>query len=206
MGSWSYAISVWCQHLSSQATRQHQRPCYRGSPSPIRLQFAQSLRQRVSSPRWQTCCARTTRSTAKKKRQFAAPSASGISREEVSTIPSAAGATACEIHACQKTAQLTFSRRLKMQNKLIREEFAKNILRTCYAIDARLGELETLCSTPCNEKQLGKLKETFSSLTTMVGADVMVPIYMKHSQLGRIMEPGSWLDHGSERRNFGVQE
>ena len=93
-----------------------------------------------------------------------------------------------------------------MQNKLISEEFAKNILRTCYALDARLGEIESICSTSCNEEQLGKLKETFSSLTTMIGADIMVPIYMEYSHLGRIMEPGSWLDHDSEPRKFGLRD
>jgi len=93
-----------------------------------------------------------------------------------------------------------------MQNQSISEDFAKAILRACYALDSRLGEIESLCSASCDAEQLRKLKETFSSLTTMLGADIMVPIYMEHSQLGRIMEPGPWLEHDPKRRKFGIQD
>ena len=93
-----------------------------------------------------------------------------------------------------------------MQNQSISEEFAKNILRACYGLDARLAEIENLCSISCKDEDLSKLNEAFRSLTTVLGADIMVPIYMEHSRLGRIMEPGSWLEQDPKRGKFGVRD
>lgn len=93
-----------------------------------------------------------------------------------------------------------------MQNQSISEEFAKDILRACYALDARLAEIESLCSNSCNDEELSKLNEAFRSLTTVLGADIMVPIYMEHSHLGRLMEPGSWLEHDPARGKFGIRD
>ena len=70
--------------------------------------------------------------------------------------------------------------------------------------DARLAEIENLCSISCKDEDLSKLNEAFRSLTTVLGADIMVPIYMEHSHLGRIMEPGSWLEQDPKRGKFGV--
>lgn len=44
-----------------------------------------------------------------------------------------------------------------MHDQSISEEFAKNILRACYALDARLGEIEFLCSISRNEEELSRV-------------------------------------------------
>ena len=92
-----------------------------------------------------------------------------------------------------------------MDETQIGEEFAKDILSACYALDARLAEIETVFLSAVNGPERDKLKKTFSSLVTLVGARILVPIYQQHPNLGRVMEPGPWLPLEVARRKFGIR-
>ena len=95
---------------------------------------------------------------------------------------------------------------LSVQNELISEDFSKEILRACYALDARFTEIEMRCLSACDEQALSELKTAFASLVTMLGSRIMIPIYQAHPHLGRIMEPGEWMTEDVSRRKFGFRE
>ena len=92
-----------------------------------------------------------------------------------------------------------------MDETQIGEEFAKDILRACYALDARLADIESVCLSAVDGAERDKLKETFSSLVTLVSARILVPIYQQHPNLGRVMDPGPWLLLEVARRKFGIR-
>jgi len=80
-----------------------------------------------------------------------------------------------------------------VERKIISEEFAQQLLAACYELDVRLSAVESLCAESVDTATAEKQKEAFAELLTVLGADIMLPLYTQHPQLGRIMEPGSWL-------------
>ncbi len=78
-------------------------------------------------------------------------------------------------------------------------ELAKKILSACYEIDAMLREI--VAASDAN--QVIKATQT---LTTLVGAEIMVPIYFSRPELGRIMQPGDWLRTDLAASKFGVHD
>ena len=92
-----------------------------------------------------------------------------------------------------------------MQNESISEDFSTEILRACYALDAKFAEIETRCLSACDAEASSELKTAFTSLVTLVGSRIMIPIYQAHPHLGRIMEPGEWLLQDTPRQKFGFR-
>ena len=92
-----------------------------------------------------------------------------------------------------------------MYEPQIGEEFAKDILTACYALDARFAEIESVSLNAGDGAERDKLKEAFSSLVTLVGARILVPIYQQHPNLGGVMELGSWLPLEMTQRKFGMR-
>ncbi len=92
-----------------------------------------------------------------------------------------------------------------MDERQISEDFAKELLMACYALDARMRDLEEDCLNHCDDQKRVEWEKTFSHLVTIVGSRLMVPLYQQHPQLGRIMEPGPWLDRASSRIKFGFR-
>ncbi len=93
-----------------------------------------------------------------------------------------------------------------MQSESISEDFSKEILRACYTLDAKFAEIETRCLSTCDEQELSELKTEFTSLVTLLGSRIMIPIYQAHPHFGRIMEPGEWLVQDTPRRKFGFRD
>jgi hypothetical protein len=93
-----------------------------------------------------------------------------------------------------------------MQSESISEDFSKEILRACYALDAQFAAIEMRCLSACEGQELSELKTAFTSLVTVLGARIMVPIYQAHPHLGRIMEPGEWMAQDTSRRKFGFRD
>ena len=93
-----------------------------------------------------------------------------------------------------------------MKEQRISENFAKELLTECYALDVRFRDLEAICLSSCESHKTGELKKLFTDLVTMVGSRFMVPLYQQHPHLGRIMEPGSWLEQDPKRGKFGVRD
>jgi hypothetical protein len=88
----------------------------------------------------------------------------------------------------------------------IDESLAKAILRACYLIDAKLAKLKRNAAHCSDEDRVDTLVANFAELSTIVGADIMLPLFERHPALGRIMEPGEWLDAELAKRRFGDYE
>jgi gamma-glutamylcyclotransferase (GGCT)/AIG2-like uncharacterized protein YtfP len=86
----------------------------------------------------------------------------------------------------------------------IDNNLAKRILAACYVIDAQLRHIEESALDSLDEPNSKNIKQLFSELTTLIGAEIMVPIYMEHPELGRVMEPGDWLS--KQTHKFGFRE
>ena len=71
-----------------------------------------------------------------------------------------------------------------MEEPQISEEFAKDILRACYALDARFAEIESVSLNTVDGAETDKLKAVSSSLVTLVGARILVPIYQQRPNFG----------------------
>lgn len=93
-----------------------------------------------------------------------------------------------------------------MQSESISEDFSKEILRACYTLDAKFVEIEARCLSTCDGQEPSELKTAFTSLVTLLGSRIMIPIYRSHPHLGRIMEPGEWMAQDASRRKFGFRD
>jgi hypothetical protein len=74
---------------------------------------------------------------------------------------------------------------------MISKEFAIEVLTACYEINAKFDDHDARDSTIAQE------------VITLLGAKVMVPIYLAYPELGRVMQPAEWLPVSLASRKFG---
>lgn len=78
-------------------------------------------------------------------------------------------------------------------NSPISEHFAKQMLASLYKLDAPLGQLDAVVSGMQEGEAKRLMIDAVAKIMFITVHEMMAPIYRCHQSLGRVSEPGPWL-------------
>lgn len=78
-------------------------------------------------------------------------------------------------------------------NSPISEDFAKQMLASLYKLDAPLGQLDAVVSGMQEGEAKRLMMDAVAQIMFITVHEMMAPIYRCHQSLGRVSEPGPWL-------------
>jgi hypothetical protein len=75
----------------------------------------------------------------------------------------------------------------------ISEEFAKQLLKALYKLDAPVGRLDVLASKTEDKDAKKIISEIVGEMMEITLNELMIPIYKCHPSLGRASDPSIWI-------------